>query len=177
MCGDYLISFREVTEGDFKKLYIWRNLPHVKEFWDPHLDLSYEDIAFKYSKRLEEGKIKIYIIMISDKDIGYIQTYFISDLSSFKISGITKGIDLYIGEADFLHIGLGKDILREFIQKYVFNDKSVEYAAIDPEVDNKIAIKAYKKAGFEHVNTAYNEIEKLISYYMVMSRDKFFCNL
>ena len=39
------------------------------------------------------------------------------------------------------------------------------------------AIKAYKKAGFVHSNTAYNEYEKAICYYMVLNRDKFFCNL
>ena len=58
-----------------------------------------------------------------------------------------------------------------------FTDDSVQYAVIDPEVRNTIAIKAYKKAGFRHANTAYNEYEKAMAYYMTLSRAEFFCNL
>ena len=131
----------------------------------------------KYKKRLMENKVKIYIIVIDGIDAGFIQTYFIDDLSSFKVSGISKGIDLYIGDKDYLHKGYGKDIITEFITNFVFNNKLVDFVVIDPEVRNKIAIKSYSKAGFKHVNTAFNNYEKVMTYYMVMSRDEFFCNL
>ena len=171
-----MISFRKVTEKDFKKLYFWLNTPHVKKFWDPDENFTFEQISNKYSKRLEEGKIEIYIFSVDNIDIGFIQTYIVDDLSSFKIKGIAKGIDLYIGEEKYVYKGHGKDIIREFLSKYVFNNKTIEYAVIDPEQRNSRAIKAYKKAGFEHSNTAFNEYEKAICYYMVLSRYKFFCN-
>ena len=172
-----MINFRNVAEKDFQKLYFWLNTPHVKKYWDPDENKTFEEISLKYSKRIEEGKIDIYIFSIGNVDIGFIQTYFVKDLSSFKIEGVSKGIDLYIGDVNYVYKGYGKDILRKFITKYVFSDKRVEYAVIDPEERNTRAIKAYKKAGFVHSNTAYNEYEKAICYYMVLNRDKFFCNL
>ena len=171
-----MIDFRKVVKSDFKKLYDWLNTPHVAEFWNVNDNFTFEQISAKYTKRIEEGKIGIYIIMNNNQDIGFIQTYIVKDLGPFKISDIAKGIDMYIGDPNFLYKGYGKEIIRVFIKNYVFNNKEVEYAVIDPEVRNTSAIKAYKKAGFEHSNTAYNEIEKAITYYMIMSRDKFFCN-
>ncbi len=57
-------------------------------------------------------------------------------------------------------------MLRSF-DIYIFVDERVEYVVINPDERNTRAIKAYKKAGFEHSNTAYNEYEKAICYYMV----------
>jgi len=171
-----MIKFRNVTQNDFKLLYFWLNTPHVKRFWDPNETFSFDYISKKYSKRIKEGKISLFIFSVNNLDIGFIQTYFLDNLSSFKIKGTVKGIDLYIGDIKFLYKGYGKDIIRQFIHKFIFCDKSIDYVAIDPEVKNTSAIKAYKKAGFEHVNTAFNDFEKVMTYYMVMSRDKFFCN-
>ena len=172
-----MITFKEVKENDFPQLHIWRNNIHVKEYWDPDEHLTFEATCLKYSDKLNKGKENMYIIVIDDLEIGFLQAYFLEDTSPFKIKGVAKGIDLYIGELDFLHKGFGKDILTEFMKNYVFSDDSVDFTVIDPAERNKVAIKAYQKAGFTHVNTAYNEHEKEITYYMAISRDKFFCNL
>jgi len=171
-----MINFRKVTKVDFKKIYNWLNTPHVKEFWDPHENFTFAQISSKYAKRISEGKIDQYIFSVDNTDIGFIQSYFVNDLSLFMIKGVAKGIDLYIGDINFLHKGYGKDIIRDFLSKFIFNDLSVQFAIIDPELRNISAIKAYKKAGFKHSNTAYNNYEKAMSYYMVLSRDEFFCN-
>ncbi len=172
-----MITFKKVTISDIAVLYDWLNKSHVKEFWDSNKNYTYEQIYTKYDHRIKEDKVKLYIIQINSLDIGFIQTYFSNDLSSYKIQGIAKGIDLYIGDIDYLHKGYGKTILQEFIKKFVFSDDSVQNVIIDPELNNVIAIKAYKKAGFVHVNTDYNQYEKAMTYYMVLSRDEFFCNL
>ena len=171
-----MINFREVTEKDFEKLYFWLNCSHVKKFWDPDKSLTFNEISAKYTKRLLEGKIKMYIFSLNDTDIGFIQTYIVKDLSQFKIDGFANGIDLYIGDKDYVYKGHGKEIIQRFIDKYVFSNKLIEYTVIDPELRNASAIKAYKKAGFEYSNTAYNDYEKAMCYYMVLRRDKFFCN-
>ena len=171
-----MINFRRVSKKDFKKLYFWLNIPHVKEFWDPNDIFTFEEISVKYTKRIKEKKIDIYIFSYNNVDIGFIQSYFVSDLSLFRIEGVVEGIDLYIGDIKYLYKGLGKEIIRQFIENYIFVDNLVEYVVIDPEVRNTSAIKAYKKAGFEHSNTAFNEYEKAMCYYMVLSRENFFCN-
>ncbi len=172
-----MFSFRKVTIKDIDTLYYWLNKSHVKEFWDSKKNYTYEQIYTKYEHRIKENKVKLYIVQFNSLDIGFIQTYFANDLTLYKIQGIAKGIDLYIGDTNYLHMGYGKTILKEFIKKFVFNDDSVQNVIIDPELKNKIAIKAYKKAGFAHVNTDYNQYEKTMTYYMVLSKAEFFCNL
>ena len=105
--------------------------------------------------------------------IGYIQSYFLENSKKFLISDISKGIDLFIGEENFLNQGIGTAALKIFLRNYVFIDDSVKYACIDPEVKNKRAIRAYEKVGFKHVNTDYDDYSKLLTYYMVIDRDDF----
>ena len=165
-----MISFRNVCERDFLMLHNWLRLPHVKEYWYQNESFTYEEIHIKYSKRLEEGIVESYIIQKNKIDIGFIQTYIIDEPSAFMVNGKIKGIDLYIGEIDFIHKGYGKLIINEFLKKYVFNDPSVRFAGIDPEVENLIAIRAYEKSGFKHVNTEYSKYNKNMTYYMILDR-------
>jgi len=165
-----LFNFRKVVKSDFPKLYNWLKSEHVKDFWYPDSTFTFEEISTKYSKRLNEGIVDIFIIILNHNEIGYIQSYFIDDNTFFKTSGLGKGIDLYIGEADFIHVGYGKTIITDYIREYVFNNRKVNFVGIDPEINNVIAIKAYEKAGFKHVNTEIDKYSKKLTYYMVMER-------
>ena len=77
---------------------------------------------------------------------------------------------MYIADVNFVHKGYGKDIIIKFIRNYIFNDSSIRFVGIDPEVDNLIAIKAYEKSGFKHVNTQYSKYNKNMTYYMILDR-------
>jgi len=165
-----MISFRNVSERDFFMLHNWLKVPHVKEYWYQSESFTYDQIHEKYSKRLKEGVVELYIIQKNMVDIGFIQTYITDEQSVFMVKDKIKGIDLYIGEIDYVHKGLGKFIINEFLQKHVFNDPSVRFAGIDPEVENAIAIRAYEKSGFKHVNTAYSKYNKKMTYYMILDR-------
>ena len=165
-----MISFRKLCEDDFLMLHTWLKVPHVKEYWYQDESFTYEEIHEKYSKRIKEGVVESYIIQKNKKDIGFIQTYYIDDPSSFMVKDKIKGIDLYIGEVNYVHKGYGKNIISSFIKKHVFNDPSVIFAGIDPEVDNLIAIKVYEKCGFKHVNTEFSKYNKNMTYYMILDR-------
>ena len=165
-----MISFRNLSKDDFFTLYTWLKVPHVKEFWYQNESFTYNDIVEKYTKRLKEDVVDSYIILKNGKDIGFIQSYTIDDSDAFLVKGKIKGIDLYIGEFNFVHKGYGKDIINNFIKKFIFNDPSIRFIGIDPEVDNFIAIKAYEKSGFKHVNTEYSKNNKNMTYYMIMDR-------
>ena len=165
-----MFSFRNVCDRDFITLYNWLKVPHVKEFWFQNESLTYEQVCEKYSKRLKEDVIELFIILKSEVEIGFIQTYIIDEKESFKVKDTIKGIDLYIGDVNYIHKGYGVEILDEFIKIHVFNDKSIRYAGIDPEVDNIAAIKSYKKSGFKHINTKYSRYNKKMTYYMILDR-------
>ncbi len=169
-----MFNFRRVKEEDFIKLYNWLISEHIKEFWYPDSAFSFDEIIKKYKDRLVEGKVDMFVIVFKGLDIGFIQSYFIEDLTPFKVTELSKGIDLYIGDLSYIHKGFGKNIIRDFIKIHIFNIESVKYAGIDPEVNNIIAIKAYEKAGFTHVNTAIDEYSKKLTYYMVLKRTNYF---
>jgi RimJ/RimL family protein N-acetyltransferase len=62
------------------------------------------------------------------------------------------GIDLFIGEDAYLHRGLGSRILRAFVNNVIV-PSGVTTVSIDPSAENRIAIRAYEKAGFRHLLT------------------------
>ncbi len=64
-------------------------------------------------------------------------------------------MDLFIGDPNYLHKGLGSIILRTFMKEYVFPQLHVDVCIIGPDPKNLIAIKAYQKAGFKHFKTIF----------------------
>lgn len=169
-----MIGFRKVTRQDFPIMYHWLQLPHVKKFWYANDHFTFEETCEKYDCRLKDEKHHMYIILFNQVDIGYIQSYRVDNTEPFKIDEAIVGIDLYIGEVDYFHKNHGKDILKRFIKKHVFSDTEINYVGIDPEIDNQDAIKAYKKAGFYHVNTEYSNEMKKMTYYMILRRNKIY---
>lgn len=165
-----MISFRNVCEGDFLTLYNWLKVPHVKEYWYQDESFTYDEIHKKYTERLSKDVVDMYIIQKNGLDIGFIQTYITDETDSFLLNERIKGIDLYIGDINYVHKGFGKNIINQFLVEHVFNDIEIRYAGIDPEVENIIAIKAYEKSGFKHVNTKYSKYNKKMTYYMILDR-------
>lgn len=165
-----MISFRNVFEPDFITLHNWLKAPHVKEYWYQNESFTYEEVHKKYSKRLSEDVVNMFIIQKNGKDIGYIQTYIVDETKPFLINERIRGIDLYIGDVEYIYKGYGKDIIKKFINNHIFNKIDIRYIGIDPEVDNLIAIRAYEKSGFKHVNTEYSKFNKKMTYYMILDR-------
>lgn len=169
-----MIKFSKLTIEDIPAIIKWIRSSHVIEYWDSAQNVDDIHLYNKYTKRLNEDDIDTYIIQITGKSIGLIQTYFVDDLKPFKIFDIAKGIDLFIGEVDYINKGYGTDIMKRFLQHQVFNDETVRYACIDPEVANERAIRVYEKVGFQIVNIAYDNHSKLLTCYMILKREDFF---
>jgi len=169
-----MITFRKVMESDFLCMYQWLQLPHVKKYWYANDNFSFEETCEKYRLRLNDDLHDMYIIQYDSLDIGFIQSYLIENSLPFKIDEPMVGVDLYIGEVAYFHKNHGKDILKTYIKEYVFNNNEINYVGIDPEIGNRDAIKAYKKAGFHHVNTEYSSEMKKMTYYMTLKRTKIY---
>ena len=96
-----------------------------------------------------------FIIEFEKRPIGYIQFYCAAEFprDGFNVENIWKdqrkslaAIDFYIGEPDCIGIGIGPQALRSFLKDHVF--KHFDACLVDPEKNNKAAIRAYAKAGF-----------------------------
>ena len=168
------IAFRPLTGDDLGLLHRWLNTDFVMEWWGKE-DSSFEDVVAKYDPRIAgERPTRGFVILHGTTPIGYIQTYMLRDYPDYSVhlgvDGETAGVDLLIGEREYLHRGLGSAILRRFLAEIVFGTMGARSCIIDPEPDNKIAIRAYEKAGFRYLRTVQVPEEPHPSYLMRIER-------
>jgi len=116
-----------------------------------------------------------FITVYKGTDIGYIQTYLVGDYLEYSqlvnVDEKAAGVDLFIGEKEFIHIGLGKQILKKFLKDYVFPLTGAECCIIGPEPKNRVAVRAYEKAGFKYLKTIQVPGEDEPEYLMRIAKD------
>jgi len=171
-----MFHFRTLDRGDLPLMHRWLHTLHVVEWW-PDEALTLDQIIAKYAPRID-GKedVRCFVIVHGDAPIGYIQEYPIGDseyAGQIAASECATGIDLFIGEVEFHHRGLGAPIIRQFLKDVVFADPAIESCIIDPAVSNRGAIRAYEKAGFRFLKTVTNPGAAEAQYLMRISRAEF----
>ncbi len=152
--------FRPLTEEDFSLLFGWMNQPEVIR-WYSKRNWTLEEITDKYRPYINgEKPIRSFISYYQLQPIGYIQGYRIQDYPDYlkEVTGreSAAGLDLYIGEEKFLHKGLGKYLIEQFVEEILFADPKVTSCLIGPDPNNQIAIRAYEKAGFRFIQKIKN---------------------
>lgn len=165
-----MFAFKKLEEKDFNQLFTWLQEPHVKMYWDTEIDYTFEMIYDKYYPRLLDGNTNMFIIKDNDNQVGYIQSYIEKDFLKYNLSEDAVGIDLYIGNINYLNKGYGSQVITDFFENIVFVDKSVKTVVVDPEIDNIIAQKAYSKAGFKHLKNLFSTSENKEQYLMKLVR-------
>src|SRR5258708_5300557 len=152
------IAFRPVLPEDVPLIFMWYQEPHVIEWYSFDEPKTLEATAAKFAD-IFSGKdpVSAFLMLTDGAPIGYIQAYQIGDHDEYakalQVHPNAVGVDLFIGEPDYVHRGLGSRILKQFVRQIVFEEMSAEYCVIGPETGNKIAIRAYEKAGFEYIKT------------------------
>ena len=90
---------------------------------------------------------------LGSRPFAFIQDYGVSDWSlhhfDFLPAG-SRGIDMYIGEANMLGVGHGSRLLRQHVDHLL--RLQVPAVGIDPHPDNQAAMRAFEKAGFTIVS-------------------------
>jgi RimJ/RimL family protein N-acetyltransferase len=171
-----IITFRKLQMDDLVLMHAWLNSPHVSR-WYGSGDYTFEQIFEKYAPRIRgETPVHPNIILHAGDPIGYIQTYRISDHPYYNVhvgaDTHTAGVDLFIGQADFLHKGYGTAALRKFLEEVVFTDESFTSCVVGPEPDNKAAIRCYEKVGFKYWKTIHIPEEPQDESLMRFSREE-----
>jgi len=136
-------AFRDMTADDLPTIRRWLAAPHVREWWgDPA-----EQFAL-VSGDLDEPAMDQYIVSTEGRAFGYLQCY---DLTAWN-SGFgaqpegTRGIDLFIGEADMIERGHGAALIRAYVGERLRG--GTPRMVTDPDPKNVRALRAYEKAGF-----------------------------
>lgn len=168
----HIITFERLKEEELHLLHRWLNTDFVIEWYEKDgmtLEQVYSDFIPKITG---EEPIHPFIIKCNDKRVGYIQTYLIDDFPDYCIYVDAKeksfAMDLFIGEEEYIHKGLGSKILKEFLSNHAFDLNDSECCIIGPEPSNIVAIKAYEKAGFKYyktINTSDGTEEYLMKLY------------
>ncbi len=171
------IGFRPLEMADLPLLHRWLNTDFVVEWYFEKEPYSYENIEKEFIPYIkgEEPNLS-YIITYAAQPIGYIQCYRIKDYPEYAATvgeaENAAGVDLFIGEADYLHQGLGGPILRRFLREVLFPTLDVVSCIIGPDVDNEVAKKAYAKGGFKYLKTVDDPDEPGPEYLMRVMREE-----
>ena len=148
------ISFRRLRTSDLALMHRWLNAPHVRRWWYAE-GTSRAEIEEKYLPGIgDREETRRFVILHENEPVGYIQSYRISaedDETYARLVDVedSAGVDLFIGEMEYLHRGLGRHVIRRFLSEQVFSDPGVKVCVIGPEPKNAAAIRAYEKAGFK----------------------------
>jgi aminoglycoside 6'-N-acetyltransferase len=146
------ISFRRLETSDLPLMQRWLNLPEVKRWYDDPSETLADVAAYFGSSIAGTEPTQPLVIMLDNHPIGYIQTYRPKDYPDYwsnqNLPDGAAGIDLFIGENDARHRGLGAPIIRAFIAQILAPDPTITEIIIDPDPANAVAIRAYEKAGF-----------------------------
>lgn len=169
-----LINFRKINMNDLNKMYEWLNQGFAAQ-WYGKKKITMEEIKEKYIPYINNEKpTQGYMIQYTNKPIGYIQTYKINDYPdyarSLDIDENAAGLDLFIGEEDYIHKGLGKHIITKFLHEIIFPLSDAVSCILGPEPENVIAIKTYEKVGFTYVKTV--ETKDGAEYIMRFCKDE-----
>ncbi len=176
MLNSHKISFRKLEVGDIPQIHKWLKEPHVHEWYDRDKKNSLEEVTAEYTKYITgEDKMDGYLVCIENKAIGYIQKYRIWDWPEFaKALGYDKStvaIDIFIGDKKFIGKGLGCCFIKKFLKEIVFKEEGIRTCLIDPEPENKRAIKSYEKAGFRYVKTLDIPPDPGLTYLMEIRKE------
>lgn len=171
------ISFRRLRHSEIPLIHRWLHTPHVARWWYEDVG-TFEEVEKQYSAYIDgRENVEPYLILHEESPIGYIQTYSISIEEEYaKLVGVedAAGLDLFIGEEEFLHRGLGSRIIRRCLEQIIFSDERYEACVIGPEPKNESAIRAYGKVGFRYFKTVRVPGEPEPEYLMKLTRKEFF---
>jgi len=146
------IAFRRLTEDDLPLMHRWLNTPHVMRWWNSG-GQTMAEVQEKYLPCITgAAPTEPYLILCGGTPIGYIQTYRINHWPDYArhigVDDDTAGVDLFIGEPEYIGRGLGPAAIRTFLCEVVFGSFDAGACVIGPSVENQGAIRAYTKAGF-----------------------------
>jgi len=150
--GDPKISFIPLHEKHFSLILKWFNTPHVQIFYSLR-NWNIEEVRQKLTPYIQGvGGMECYIISIDKTPIGYVQCYPVKehpwDNQNLveEVLQNSAGIDLFIGEEEFIGKGLSCQILEAFLKNYVWT--RYKYCLVDPDIRNETSIQLFKKCGF-----------------------------
>ena len=147
MPGTQRYKFRRVTMNDLRLLMEWQAQPHVREWWDSDEPYGEDELG--------DSRVSRWIVSLDGRPFAFMQDYTVHGWDDHHFAGLpegSRGIDQYIGDPDMTGAGHGPAFIGARMQ--VLFDEGAPLIATDPHPENKRAISAYRKLGFEPAGPA-----------------------
>lgn len=144
-----MFDFIPFAEPHLNIFRSWLQKNHIKPVWQESEDV--DELKEKFLQKLPARGVKAFIFSQNTKLIGYIQYYSAPSIGGGwwekELPG-TYGIDLMIGDEKKMDMGIGHNVIKEFISFICKVESNVKSVIVDPEPSNVKAIRAFEKAGF-----------------------------
>ena len=143
-------DFRDVEAADLPMLRDWLTRPHNAQWWGDDPQAGVDEIR----EAMESVETEPLIVELDGKPIAYLQSYdpHLEDGHPYQDQPFgTLGMDISIGPAAMLGKGHGSAIIRQYAD--LLFEEGATRLVIDPDPDNRRAIRAYEKAGFSAFDT------------------------
>lgn len=169
------ISFRPITPEDVPQIVRWLREKGVTRWWwdiAGKSDAELTDVWTTKALNVEQKEFR-YIIIVDGNEIGNIQVTSLKNYPDYEAEvdiPNAAGVDLFIGEPEWRDRGIGSVIVRQFVDEIVFAMPGIETCTIDPEPENKRAIRAYEKSGFRHARNYHSPEDNVEVYLMRRER-------
>ncbi len=149
------ITFRSLSEDDLPRLTEWLNRPHLRRFYQPTA-ITDEAVAAKYQPRIRgEAPTHSHLALLGVEPFGYLQCYRNVDWPDWEaVIGPAGGvsIDLFIAEPTMLGRGLGRAMLRGYVEQVALPMHPQEqWCWIGHAAENHAARACSEAAGFTDV--------------------------
>ncbi len=147
------VRFIPLEESHRPLLLTWLSTPHAQEWWgNPE-----EELALLFD---DKGAHEPFIAEVASEPIAYIQSWMPSQHPGLpwqhQMTPTTRGIDITIGDAKNLGIGLGSLIVKHFAAR-LFSEGATRLI-IDPDMRNERAVKSCMKVGFTPFDTYESDL-------------------
>lgn len=137
-------GLRPCTADDLPMLRAWLAAPEVVRWWgDPN------EQAALLEEDLGNPLMAMRIVTFEGRPFAYAQHYDVGSWPALHFASLPPGsraIDAFVGEPDMLGRGHGAAFLRMLAEQ--LRAEGAPAVAIDPDVDNHRARRAYARAGF-----------------------------
>ena len=139
-----LYSFRPATAQDLPRLRRWLYSPEVVRWWGNPRE-EFEVLRAD----LREPRMTMRIVYFRGRAFAYAQDYEVHAWPQAHLASLPAGsraIDSFIGPPSMLGCGHGSRYLRLLAERLCA--EGAPLVAIDPDINNRRARRAYQKAGF-----------------------------
>ena len=137
-------EFRPATRDDMPMLRAWLRTPEATRWWG---DPAEQEALLR--EDLDNPLMTMRIVSCDGRPFAYGQDYAVDSWPQPQFAGLppgTRAIDTFIGVPEMIGCGHGAAYLRRLAEQLIA--AGAPLVAIDPDVENLRARRAYAKAGF-----------------------------